>query len=57
MSKELIKVRTCVVDDVFNSEGKIALPDYQRPYTWNEENILQLFEDIETQKTNLCSNG
>ncbi|MEN2751237.1 DUF262 domain-containing protein [Psychrobacter sp. FBL11] len=31
------------------SETELSIPDYQRPYKWNQQNIANLFNDIKTQ--------
>lgn len=32
---------------VFSSEHSFSIPDYQRPYSWDEEQALQLLDDLE----------
>lgn len=32
---------------VFSSDFQFAIPDYQRPYRWGEDQALQLLEDLE----------
>ena len=34
------------IGKVFDESTKFAIPDYQRPYTWDINNALQLFDDI-----------
>lgn len=35
--------------DIFNKAGEgFYIPDYQRVYTWEEDNIDQLFDDLIT---------
>ena len=31
------------------SETRLSIPEYQRPYKWNQHNIASLFNDIKTQ--------
>lgn len=31
---------------VFSSDFQFSIPDYQRPYSWKEEHINQLFDDL-----------
>lgn len=31
---------------VFSSDFQYSIPDYQRPYSWEEEHVKQLFDDL-----------
>lgn len=42
-----IEVGTKLVSDFFNSDKAVALPDYQRPYMWDENKIEQLLTDFD----------
>lgn len=41
--------RTIISVKQFLSEGLLTIPEYQRPYKWNQHNIASLFNDIKTQ--------
>lgn len=32
--------------DFFSNAGSIGIPDYQRPYSWSKQHVLELLEDI-----------
>lgn len=36
-----------VVGDIFSSSYDFRIPDYQRPYAWDTEQTIQLFEDLQ----------
>jgi hypothetical protein len=40
-------VGTCTITDFFENSQEAIIPDYQRPYVWNEEKLEQLIEDLE----------
>lgn len=42
-----IEVSTTVVSEFFNTDNTVALPDYQRPYVWDEAKIEQLLNDFD----------
>ncbi len=44
-TKELEVYTSSIVDFFEQNIGEIALPDYQRPYIWNQEKIEQLLQD------------
>ena len=41
--------KTIVTVKQLLSEGLLTIPEYQRPYKWNQHNIASLFNDIKTQ--------
>lgn len=41
-----IKGEAFYLSKVFSSDFQYAIPDYQRPYSWEEEHIKQLFDDL-----------
>ncbi|WP_218690624.1 DUF262 domain-containing protein [Psychrobacter sp. BF1] len=41
--------RTIISVKQLLSEGLLTIPEYQRPYKWNIENIASLFDDIKMQ--------
>lgn len=41
-----IKGEAFYLKDVFSSTFQYSIPDYQRPYSWEEEHIKQLFDDL-----------
>lgn len=41
-----IKGEAFYLSKVFSSDFQYAIPDYQRPYSWEEENVNQLFDDL-----------
>ena len=41
-----IKGEAFYLKDVFSSMFQYSIPDYQRPYSWEEEHIKQLFDDL-----------
>ena len=41
-----IKGEVFYLKDVFSSMFQYSIPDYQRPYSWEEEHIKQLFDDL-----------
>ncbi len=46
--KELyLEVGTVNVTSFFQTAVSVKLPDYQRPYVWNEEKVEQLLQDFE----------
>ena len=41
--------RTVISVKQLLNEGLLTIPEYQRPYKWNQHNIASLFNDIKTQ--------
>ena len=54
-----VLVHSCTLQDLFNCkdtplqladgsniEGEIVIPEYQRPYQWDEKNIDKLLHDV-----------
>lgn len=41
--------RTIISVKQLLSENQLTIPEYQRPYKWNQHNIASLFNDIRTQ--------
>ncbi|WGE57976.1 DUF262 domain-containing protein [Actinobacillus equuli] len=41
-----IKGEAFYLSKVFSSDFQYEVPDYQRPYSWEEEHIKQLFDDL-----------
>ena len=41
--------RTIISVKQLLSECLLTIPEYQRPYKWNQHNIASLFNDIKTQ--------
>lgn len=41
-----IKGEAFYLSKVFSSDFQYSIPDYQRPYSWEEEHIKQLFDDL-----------
>lgn len=41
-----IKGEAFYLSKVFSSDFQYKIPDYQRPYSWEEEHIKQLFDDL-----------
>lgn len=39
-------VGSCVLQDFFETDVKISLPEYQRAYVWDREKLKQLFQDL-----------
>lgn len=48
-SKIIIKAGTCLVKDLlsFSENYVLKIPEYQRPYVWNTENLQSLISDLE----------
>ena len=44
-----LKHETIVTVKQLLSESRLTIPEYQRPYKWNQHNIASLFNDIKTQ--------
>ncbi|MCS4300612.1 DUF262 domain-containing protein [Chryseobacterium sp. BIGb0232] len=42
---KLFEVGTICIYDLFESDTKLIIPDYQRPYVWNKEHITELLND------------
>jgi len=42
---KLFEVGTICINDLFESDTKLIIPDYQRPYVWNTEHISELLND------------
>ncbi len=47
MQENKLSVGTCLVEDFFNYDATVSLPDYQRPYVWDFSKLEQLYKDIE----------
>jgi hypothetical protein len=45
VTTNLFEVGTICIKDLFKSEIKLIIPDYQRPYVWNKEHITAVLED------------
>lgn len=43
----ILEVGTVCTTDFFETDVSVMLPDYQRPYVWNEEKLEQLLLDFE----------
>ncbi|MEK6808378.1 MAG: DUF262 domain-containing protein [Nanoarchaeota archaeon] len=43
---ENFKPETKNVREIFDSNGYYEIPDYQRPYSWEDDQIEELLEDI-----------
>ena len=41
-----IKGEAFKLSKVFSSDFQYLIPNYQRPYSWEVENIVQLFDDL-----------
>lgn len=41
-----IKGKESYLFEVFSSVFQYSIPDYQRPYSWEEEHVKQLFDDL-----------
>ncbi|WP_286925599.1 DUF262 domain-containing protein [Flavobacterium sp. UBA4197] len=41
-----LEVGTLSTSDFFETDVSVKLPDYQRPYVWNEEKLKQLLKDV-----------
>jgi hypothetical protein len=39
-------VSSCLLQDFFETDADISLPDYQRAYVWDREKLKQLFQDL-----------
>jgi hypothetical protein len=44
-----LEKRILKISDLLQMEG-LTIPQYQRPYKWNERNVQQLFQDINAHK-------
>ena len=46
--KSEVEAEVLAIGDVINTSysSSFVIPDYQRPYTWDKKNVLQLLEDI-----------
>jgi len=44
--QEFFKPETQTVRDIFSGYNYYKIPDYQRPYSWQDEQIEQLWDDI-----------
>lgn len=42
----VLEVGTMIAADFFSNNASVKLPDYQRPYVWNEDKIQQLLQDF-----------
>lgn len=42
----ILEVKTTSVSDFFKNTSSVSLPDYQRPYVWDEEKLKQLIYDL-----------
>ncbi|WP_296315179.1 DUF262 domain-containing protein [Winogradskyella sp. UBA3174] len=40
------KAKIISINEIFHDNKNLNIPDYQRPYKWNEVNVQQLIEDI-----------
>ena len=47
MFTEKIKAKEYYIKDLFSDKFLFEIPDYQRAYSWNRENLNQLVDDIE----------
>lgn len=41
-----IEAKEILIKDLFDSKFLFRVPEYQRPFSWEEENFEQLFDDI-----------
>lgn len=46
MSKYQLLTGKKLVKDIFSKDNFYNIPDYQRPYVWTDENVIDLLEDI-----------
>jgi len=46
MAKENIIPERKTISDMFSSDTAYRIPDYQRPYSWSEEELEDLWEDL-----------
>ena len=60
MFKDKVKAKEHYIKDLLNDKFLFDIPDYQRAYSWNKENLKQLIDDIldsiELNKDNKGSN-
>lgn len=47
---EILAGKLIVSDDGKNIDGQLSIPEYQRPYCWQDQQLVQLLTDIRTQK-------
>lgn len=45
-TEQELQVGTCYLHELLDSETKIGLPEYQRPYSWDKEQVRQLVTDL-----------
>ena len=50
MSENKIDAEVILVRDILTIQN-LRIPEYQRPYRWEEKNVRQLLEDIMASKT------
>lgn len=55
MQEECVEFKSELLDEIFNRE--LTIPDYQRIYCWEKENVLQLLNDITDIKTSAYNMG
>lgn len=41
-----MEAKECTVQEILTENKKYIIPSYQRPYTWESENAIQLIDDI-----------
>ena len=46
MTKGLIEANKGILKKIFSEEFWFIVPQYQRPYVWQEENIQELIDDL-----------
>jgi len=47
MKQSELIVGTCLVENFFDTDAYVSLPDYQRPYVWDSIKLEQLYKDFE----------
>lgn len=47
MRENKLSVGTCLVENFFDTDANVSLPDYQRPYVWGANKLEQLYKDFE----------
>ena len=46
MTNGLIEANKGILKKIFSEEFWFIVPEYQRPYVWQEENIQELIDDL-----------
>ena len=45
-NNEIFKPENKNISDIFSFTGIYTIPNYQRQYSWNDENLEELWDDL-----------